>query len=118
SLCTSFRSVGLFKVGHWGGMLRKTNVSHAVMVGRIDKAKLMYGFPWSMIHNVPDWRTVLAWFRHLRHDRRSHAVLAAIADELSRSGVHLIDSTAPITESLAEAGVMTRRQPSAQQRAD
>ena len=49
---------------------------------------------------------------------RSHAVLAAIADELSRNGVHLIDSTAPISESLAEAGVMTRRQPSSQQRAD
>ena len=118
SLCTSFRSVGLFKVGHWGGMLRKTNVSHAVMVGRIDKAKLMYGFPWSMIHNVPDWRTVLTWFRHLRHDRRSHAVLAAIADELSRAGVHLIDSTAPIADSLSEAGVMTKRQPTTQQRAD
>ena len=88
------------------------------MVGRIDKAKLMYGFPWTIIHNLPDWRTTLTWFRHLRHDRRSHAVLAAIADELSRSGVHLIDSTAPITESMATAGVMTSRQPTAQQRAD
>ncbi len=118
SLCTSFRKVGVLQVGTWGGLLRKMDVRHAVMVGRVDKAKFMYGFPWSMIHNVPDWRTCLTWFRHLRHDRRSHAVLAAIADELSRNGVHLIDSTAPITESLAEAGVMTRRQPTSQQRAD
>lgn len=117
-LCTSFRTVGMFQVGTWGGLLRKLDVSHAVMVGQIDKARLMYGFPWTMIHNLPDWRTGLAWFRHLRHDRRSHAVLAAIADELSRSGVHLIDSTAPITESMAEAGVMTKRQPTSQQRAD
>src|SRR5262249_31387257 len=64
------------------------------------------------------WRTLVAWYRHLRHDRRSHAVLAAIADELGRSGVHLIDSTAPIPDALAEAGVLTRCQPTTEQRAD
>jgi DUF1009 family protein len=118
SLCTSFQKVGVLRVGTWGGLLRKLDVRHAVMVGRIDKARFMYGFPWSLIHNIPDSRTFLAWFRQLRHDRRSHAVLSAIADELGRNGVHLIDSTAPIADSLAEAGVMTKRQPTAQQRAD
>jgi DUF1009 family protein len=118
SLCASFRTVGVLRVGTWGRMLRKTDVRHAIMVGRIDKARFMYGFPWTLVRNVPDWRTVQAWFRHLRHDRRSHAVLAAIADELGRSGVDLLDSTVPIADALAEAGVMTRRPPTAEQRAD
>ena len=101
----------------WGKLLRKLEVNHAIMVGRVDKARFMYN-PLAIVRNLPDWRTLKVWFTRLRHDRRSHAVLAAIADELSLSGVHLIDSTAPITESLAEPGIMTRRQPSTEQRGD
>ena len=118
SLCTTFRPVGILRVATWGRLLRKSDVRHAIMVGRVDKARLMYNFPWTIVQNLPDWRTTLGWFRHLRHDRRSHAVLAAIANELGRNGVHLIDSTAPIADQLAEAGVMTRRHPTAEQRAD
>lgn len=96
--------------------MRRTGVRHAIMVGRVEK-NLMHD-PWGIMQLVPDWRTVMAWYKHLRHDRRSHKVLAAIADELGRNGVALLDSTAPITDSLAEAGVMTRRQPTPDQRAD
>ncbi|MCC6321585.1 MAG: UDP-2,3-diacylglucosamine diphosphatase LpxI [Phycisphaerales bacterium] len=117
SVCVSFQKVGVLKVGTWGPMLRRAGVRHAIMVGRIDKARMMHD-PLTIIRNLPDLRTIVAWYRHLRHDRRSHAVLAAIADEMGRSGVHLLDSTAPIRDSLAEAGVMTRRQPSEAQRGD
>ncbi|HNB58901.1 MAG TPA: UDP-2,3-diacylglucosamine diphosphatase LpxI [Phycisphaerales bacterium] len=117
ALCASFQPVGLLRVGGWGRRLRKAGVRHAIMVGRIDKARLMYD-PWTIIQYLPDFKTVMSWYRHLRHDRRSHAILTAIADELGRSGVLLLDSTAPISDSLAEAGVMTRRQPTEQQRAD
>lgn len=116
-ICTSFKPVGVLRVASWGRLLRRRGVQHAIMVGRIDKAKFMYD-PWSVIKNLPDWRTALVWLRRLRHDRRSHAVLAAVADELMRSGVHLLDSTAPIPDALAEAGVMTRRRPTDEQRAD
>lgn len=116
SLCTTFRRVGVLRVGTWGRQLRRTGVRHAIMVGRVEK-NLMHD-PWGIMQLVPDWRTITAWYKHLRHDRRSHKVLAAIADELGRNGVALLDSTAPITDSLAEAGVMTRRQPTAEQRAD
>ena len=116
SLCTTFRRVGVLRVGTWGRQLRRTGVRHAIMVGRVEKS-LMHD-PWGIMQLVPDWRTVVAWYKHLRHDRRSHKVLAAIADELGRNGVALLDSTAPITDSLAEAGVMTRRAPTTDQRAD
>lgn len=116
-LCVSFQLAGVLKVGRWGAMLRRAGVQHAIMVGRVDKARMMHD-PLNIIRNFPDWKTIVAWYRHLRHDRRSHAVLAAIADELGREGVQLLDSTAPIQDSLAEAGVMTRRQPTEAQRGD
>lgn len=117
SLCSSFRDVGVLRVGTWGRILSKLGVRHAIMVGKVDKAKLMHD-PLRLVRNFPDFRTVMAWYRHLRHDRRSHAVLNAIAEELDRCGVALLDSTAPIHDELASAGVMTSKQPTAEQRAD
>lgn len=117
SLCSSFREVGLLRIGTWGKILNGLGVRHAIMVGKVDKARLMYD-PLRIVRNVPDLRTVLAWYKHLRHDRRSHAVLAAIADELDRCGVALLDSTTPIPNEMAHAGVMTRTQPTNEQRRD
>ncbi len=116
-LCDSFRDVGLLRVGTWGKALRGTGARHAIMVGKVDKARLMHD-RWKLVRNVPDVRTVVAWYRHLRHDKRSHAVLAAIAEELDRQGVSLIDSTSPIPDHLAEPGVMTATKPTAEQLAD
>jgi UDP-2,3-diacylglucosamine hydrolase len=119
--CSSFREVGLMRIGSWARILGRLGVRHAIMVGKVDKAKLMHD-PLRMIRNIPDMRTVIAWYRLTRgplaKDRRSHAVLAAIADELDRAGVQLIDSTVPIPDQMATPGVMTSRQPTVEQRAD
>lgn len=116
-LCAEFRTVGLLKVASWGRVLRDMGVQHAIMVGKVDKAKLMYD-PWRIFRNLPDARTIVAWYRHLRHDKRSHVLLNAIAEELGRSGVQLLDSTAPIPQELATAGVMGKVQPTLEQRED
>jgi DUF1009 family protein len=116
-LCDTFRQVGVLRVGSWGKHLNRRGVRHAIMVGKVDKANLMHN-PARFVHNIPDLKTVVAWYKHLRHDRRSHAVLRAVAEELDRSGVQLLDSTTPIAEELATAGVMTRRKPSEEQQAD
>lgn len=117
SFCASFRDVGLLRVGSWARQLRKTGCRHAIMVGRVDKAKLMHD-RWRLVKSIPDVRTVVAWYRHLRHDRRSHAVLLAIAEELDREGVSLIDSTSPIPDHLSQSGVMTLTRPTRQQESD
>ncbi len=116
-VCDQFREVGVLRIGAWGRTLRRMGVRHAVMVGRVDKAVLMHD-PWRFLRWLPDWRAIVIWHRRLRHDRRSSALLAAAADELARFGVNLIDSTAHIPGHMATPGVMTRRQPSAGQRAD
>lgn len=117
ALCSSFRTVGLLRIGSWGRILSKLGVQHAIMVGKVDKAKLMYD-PWRIIRNLPDWPAIKAWYTHLRFDRRSHAVLNVVADQLDKCGVTLLDSTSPIPKEMASPGVMTRRQPTTTQRAD
>lgn len=115
-LCERFAEVGALRLGRWGRRLRGLGVSYAVMVGRVDKAKLMHSWA-NIIRNRPDLRTARVWFR-LSRDRRSHIILASIADELARDGVHLIDSTAHIPEHLATTGVMTKAQLTPRHRAD
>jgi UDP-2,3-diacylglucosamine hydrolase len=116
-LCASFQEVGLLKVGGWGRALAKLGVRHAIMVGKVDKAKMMHD-PFRLLRYIPDWRTLVAWYKHLRHDKRSYAVLSAIALELDRCGVTLLDSTAPIPDEMSTPGVMTQTQPTKDQRAD
>jgi len=55
---------------------------------------------------MPDLTGLLLWYRTLRHDRRDATVLTAIADELQKSGVTLIDSTTHIQNHLAGIGVL------------
>ncbi|MFK7883089.1 MAG: LpxI family protein [Phycisphaerales bacterium] len=115
--CDSFKDVGLLRVASWGRSLRRRGVRHAIMVGKVDKANLMHE-RFRVFKNIPDLTTAIVWYRKLRHDRRSHAVLKVVADELDRKGVQLIDSTIPIPDQLSSPGVMTRTQPSPEQRAD
>lgn len=115
--CDRFRPVGLLRLGQWSRTLRRWGVSEAVMVGRVDKAALMHD-PLRLFRRIPDLRTASLWYRRLRHDRRSAALLAGVAETLAASGVTLIDSTAHIPDQLAGEGVMTRRRPAAPVAAD
>ncbi len=116
-LCDEFREAALLRLGGWAAKLRRMGASRAVMVGRVDKAASVHD-PFRVFRQVPDLTTALVWYRRLRHDRRSPAILAAVADTLARRGVTLIDSTTHIPDHMATEGVMTRTQPTAEQRAD
>ena len=118
-LCSTFRDVGLLRIGSWISAFSRLGVRHAIMVGKVDKARIMHD-PWRLLKYVPDVRTVRAWYRskHTSRDKRSYAVLTMVAEELDRSGVQLIDSTIPIPDQLASSGVMTTRQPTPAQRSD
>ncbi len=110
ALCDRFRTISPFRLGAWARTLRRFGAREAVMVGRVDKAALMHG-RFRFFRFVPDVTTALVWYRRLRHDRRSPAILAALAETLASKGVPLIDSTTHIPEHMASPGVMTRRQP-------
>ena len=116
-LCDEFAQAALLRLGSWAGKLKLMGAREAVMVGRVDKAGTVHA-RWRVLRQIPDITTALVWYRRLRHDRRSPAILAAVADTLEHGGVTLIDSTTHIAEHMAGEGVMTRTQPTAEQRAD
>ena len=115
-LCHEFAPAGMIRLGRWIKLLRKWGASEAIMVGGVRKVK-MYD-PYVAVRQMPDWRAAKLWYHVLRHDKRSASVLAAVADELQRGGVTLIDSTRYIPEHMASEGVMTKRAPSSSEQAD
>lgn len=116
ALCDRFHTAGIVQIGRWIRLLRREGVHHAVMVGRV--AKVRMHDPLRLFRQLPDLRAALLWYRRLRHDRRNHALLAAVADELAGSGITIIDSTTFIPDHLAAAGVMGRTAPSRDSQGD
>jgi DUF1009 family protein len=116
ALCDRFDTAGLVQIGRWVRLLRRGGAREAIMVGGVRKTRMHD--PWKLFRQVPDLRAAWLWYRRLRHDRRNHAVLAAVADELASCGVPLMDSTTYIHDHLASAGVMGRAQPDAASVAD
>lgn len=114
--CDEFGEAGVARLGRWIRLCRKWGVDRAVMVGRVAKTRIHD--PLRVIRELPDWRVAVLWYRHLRHDRRNAALLAAVANELGRSGITLIDTTMYIPDHLATAGTMGAVEPSDLQRAD
>lgn len=117
AVCDRFATSPVIRLNKWVRQFRRWGVREAVMVGLVRKDRLMYD-PLRFVRHIPDWRAAKLWFNTLRHDRRDQKMLSAVADELQRCGVTLIDTTRYIPEHLAGAGCMTRRTPAAAQQAD
>ena len=79
---------------------------------------IVEGLAQQIVRQIPDLRAAWLWYRRLIHDRRNHAVLAALADELASCGVPLMDSTTFIQDHLASDGVMGAVQPGTDARGD
>jgi DUF1009 family protein len=116
SLCDRFDQAGIIRLGRWIRLLSRWGVREAIMVGRVRKARMFE--PLRLVRQMPDWRAARLWYGVLRHDRRNDALLGAVADELQKAGITLIDSTTFIPEHMATEGVLTRTQPSASQLKD
>lgn len=118
SLADAFYPAGVARLGKWIRCLRREGVTEAVMAGRVRKSTPMGMSRWRLIlAYLPDWTSIRLWFRASR-DRRNDALLAAVADELQKHGVTLIDSTTYCSEAMASDGPMTRATLSAQLTSD
>jgi UDP-2,3-diacylglucosamine hydrolase len=116
ALCDDFAEAGVVQLGKWLRLARRFGVREAVMVGRVSKARMHD--PLRIFRQLPDWRAFNLWYRKLRHDRRSATLLTALAEDLAKEGLVLIDSTTFIPDHMASEGVMTRRAPTAEQESD
>ncbi len=109
AMCDVFEVAGVYRLGRWIRVLRKHGASRVVIVGRVSKARMHD--PLRVLRQLPDWRAAQVWYRRLGDDRRSSAVLDAVAGVLADAGITVIDSTTYIGAHLADAGLMTTAPP-------
>jgi len=108
-----FRWRGVVQLGRWIRVFRGAGCREIVMAGRVRKADMFAGPRWlQWLRYVPDLTSIRVWYFRAR-DKRNDSLLGAVADELQRRGLTLIDSTRYIPESLAEEGRLTPGTPPA-----
>ncbi|MCL6584155.1 MAG: UDP-2,3-diacylglucosamine diphosphatase LpxI [bacterium] len=78
-------------------------VNQAIMAGQIRHVNLFRDIKF-------DWRTLLLLRRLI--NKKADTILGAVANELEREGIHILESTKYITHLLPAPGVLTKRKPS------
>ncbi len=114
--CDYFAVAGIVRLGRWQRLLNRWGADEAILCGRVKKSKMYEPLKW--IRQTPDWKALYLWYVKLRHDRRSQQIHCAIADEMQKKGIILVDSTQYIQEDLAKLGVMGKQQPTRGQLSD
>ncbi len=102
-LATSLEWVGIGQLGKLIRFFKREGVTHAIMAGQVKHNQIF------RLNALPDLRMV----RLLTGlaTKNTDSLIGAVADELAKEGITLIDSTTFLQPSLASAGVMTRRAP-------
>ena len=106
---THFKWVGVGQLGRIISVFSDHQVSQAVMAGQIT--------PTRMFEKVKFDLKGLALFAKLK-DKKADTIFGAVADELEKSGIQVLDSTRYLTDQLARSGAMTRKKPGRAQEED
>jgi DUF1009 family protein len=101
--------VGIGQLGRMIRFFKREGVEKAIMAGQVKHVQIFSGA-------LPDVRMLKMLLSLPR--RNTDALIGGVAAELAREGIELIDSTYFIKDQLPAEGVLTRRQPSANERAD
>ncbi|MBW7906896.1 MAG: UDP-2,3-diacylglucosamine diphosphatase LpxI [Phycisphaerae bacterium] len=102
---------GIAQLGRWIRVLRRSGCREVVMAGRVRKSRMFGGPRWlQWLQYLPDLTSIRVWYFAAR-DKRNDALLGAVAEEMQRRGLTLIDSTRYIPDSLAAEGVLTPQAP-------
>lgn len=105
----AFYEAGVARLGRWIRIFRKERAFQAVMAGRVRKTRMLDRSPWRQwLAYLPDWTSIKVWYFGAK-DRRNDNLLRAVADEMRRKGVELIDSTAYCQDAMAVEGILGDR---------
>ncbi|MGH9762093.1 MAG: LpxI family protein, partial [Blastocatellia bacterium] len=89
---------------------KSEDVTHAIMAGQVKHRQIF------RISALPDLKMARLLARLAK--RNTDSLIGAVAEELGRNGITVIDSTAFLSPFIAREGVITRRQPSKDEQAD
>ncbi len=102
--------IGVGQLGKLIRFFKSESVTHVIMAGQVKHQQIF------RLNALPDLRMVRLLARLAT--KNTDSLIGAVADELAREGMTLVDSTTFLEDSLAQNGVMTRRAPSKDERAD
>ena len=105
----AFHWVSLGQLGTCIKILKKSDVSRAVMAGQVKHVKIFSGI-------LPD-RALLSVLTRLKA-RNTDALISAVADVMRGEGIELMDSTTFLQPLLARAGTLTERMPNQEEHED
>ena len=106
---SAFHWISIGQLGTCIKVLKDAAVTQAVMAGQVKHTKLFADI-------VPDL-TLLGVLARLK-TKNTDAIISGVAGALRDEGITLVDSTAFLTPLLARDGVLTRRAPTEEERAD
>jgi UDP-2,3-diacylglucosamine hydrolase len=104
----AFHWISIGQLGQCISLLKAAGVSQAVMAGQVKHTKLF--------DIRPDWTLGRVLMRLAT--KNTDSLISGVADVLRDEGIDLIDSTALLAPLLAREGVLTKRAPSDDERAD
>src|SRR5688572_4405521 len=102
--------ISLGQLGKCINLLKAAGVTRAVMAGQVKHTKIFAGWV------IPD-AALLSVLRRLG-SKNTDGLIGAVADVLRDHGIELIDSTSLLQPLLARPGVLTDREPTADERTD
>ncbi len=94
--------VGIGQLGKMISFFKKNGVEKVIMAGQVKHVQIFSS-------SLPDLRMLKMLWNLPR--RNTVALIGAVADELAKEGIELIDSTYFIRDMLAPYGVLSRRKP-------
>ncbi len=114
----AFYEAGIARLGRWIRIFRRERAARAIMAGKVRKTRMLAQSRWRQwLAYLPDWSSIKVWYFRTP-DRRNDTLLCAVADEMGRKGIELVDSTQYCREAMADEGVLTRAGLSATQAVD
>ena len=116
SICTTFDTVGVAKMGRMIRTFRRRGAKQIVMAGKVTK-NVIYT-PWRVVHLCPDLRTIQWWYRRSRTDNRDDSLLLSVIAEFERDGMTFASALDYCPELLVKDGILTRRTPTDAERKD
>ena len=115
SLCDSFATTPLSKIGRTIRLFKRRKIDRVVMAGKIEKVALFQKWRW--VKMVPDWRTLHMALRYWS-DKKDDTLLLAVIREFERDNIHFESALNFCPELLVKHGFLTRRKPTAAQWTD
>ncbi len=115
SLTDRFYWTGVAHLGWTIRCFKREGVRDLVMAGKVLKS-VMYT-PWRWLSLLPDWRMLRGWYGR-RRDNRDDTITYWIIDEFAADGLRVGSALDLCPELLVNAGLLTRRKPTAAEERD